>query len=92
MYAAYYDHAQVARWLLEGNLLGEYRGPSPRLPVNPSTKNVVQKTSLMLAASCGHNETVETILDLCKGKSSKKGLTVYIKMFCKKGFRRIIFG
>ena len=23
MYAAYYDHAQVARWLLEGNLLGE---------------------------------------------------------------------
>ena len=75
MYAGYYDHAQVARWLLEGNLFGEYRGPSPRLPANPAIKNRRQRTALMLAASCGHNETVETILDTCKGKAFQNSLS-----------------
>ena len=79
MYAAYYDHADVARWLLEGNLIREYRGPRERLPANPSIKNKLQRTALMLAASCGHNETVETILDSCKSKSCEGNLTVNIK-------------
>lgn len=79
MYAAYYDHADVARWLLEGNLVREYRGPRERIPANPSIKNGLQRTALMLAASCGHNETVETILDSCKSKSCEGNLTVNIK-------------
>ena len=77
MYAAYYDHANLARWLLEGNLVREYRGPCERLPVNSSIKNKLGKTSLMLAASCGHNETVDTILHCCKTSLSVANFTVH---------------
>ena len=77
MYAAYYDHANVARWLLEGNMHNEYRGPNKRLPANPSIKSKFGKTPLMLAASCGHNESVETILDCCKTTLSPKDFSVH---------------
>ena len=81
MYAAYYDHANVARWLLEGNVYNEYRGPVKRIPVNPSIKTNLGKTPLMLAASCGHNETVETILHCCKATLSPHDLSVHKKAF-----------
>ena len=80
MYAAYYDHADVTRWLLEGNLVREYRGPRERLPANPNLKNGLQRTALMLAASCGHNETVETILHFYKNQTCEKDFTVNIKI------------
>ena len=83
MYAAYYDHANVVRWLLEGNMHNQYRGPNKRLPANPSIKSKFGKTPLMLAASCGHNESVETILDCCKTTLSPKEFSVHKSFFFK---------
>ena len=81
MYAAYYDHANVARWLLEGNLVREYRSITcERRPVNSLIKNKLGKTALMLAASCGHNETVDTILHCCKTSLSPLDFTVHTIM------------
>ena len=62
MYASYYNHADIARWLLRGNG-SEDRYMFQRLPVDPYMKNNKQRNALMLAASCGNNETVEAILD-----------------------------
>ena len=78
MYAAYYDHPNIVRWLLEGNMYNEYRGPAKRNPVNPLIKNRFGKTSLMLASSCGHNESVETILNCCKTSLSAKHFSVHM--------------
>ena len=58
MYAAYYDHADTVRWLLEGNTF-EALGRGIRQPVNLGAKNSRKRTALMLAASCGNNETVD---------------------------------
>ena len=84
MYAAYYDHPNIVRWLLEGNMYNEYRGPAKRNPVNPLIKNRFGKTSLMLASSCGHNESVETILNCCKASLSAKQFSVICSydLFC----------
>ena len=62
MYASYYNHADIARWLLRGNG-SEDMYMFQRLPVDPYMKNNKQRNALMLAASCGNNETVEAILD-----------------------------
>ena len=81
MYAAYYDHAGIARWLLEDYTSEKYIGTNLGLPVNPSIKNGVQRTALMLAASCGHNETIETILDSNKNKFFVREITVLKQPF-----------
>ena len=71
MYAAYYDHANVVRWLLEGNMHNQYRGPNKRLPANPSVKSKFGKTPLMLATYSNHEKVVQILLQKGSDKSIK---------------------
>ena len=64
MYASYYDHAEIVIYLLSHGAEPQYSG------------NDRIRTSLMLAASCGHVDVVEIFLSLIKDDiQDSKGFT-----------------